>query len=209
MNKLKRSYYSANYQKFIQDTPEQILGELLVNDPYSTLETQKNAWRQQVEILQKELMNIPIDRILFEYTIPRMGRRVDNVLFYKGVVYVLEFKVGEDTYKSADLKQAEGYALDLKYFQEGSRNCKLVPILISTEAPDSQNRIEIVDDICKPLHANATNLHDVILVSKIRSKKDKINFIGPFKKGINKKFNTLSQMLNLLRRNILIVNKAF
>jgi len=163
VNKLKRSYYSANYQKFIQDTPEQILGELLVNDPYSTLETQKNAWRQQVEILQKELMNIPIDRILFEYTIPRMGRRVDNVLFYKGVVYVLEFKVGEDTYKSADLKQAEGYALDLKYFHEGSRNCKLVPILISTEAPDSQNRIEIVDEICKPLHANATNLHDVII----------------------------------------------
>ena len=96
---MKRSYYSANYQKFIQDTPEQILGELLVNDPYSTLETQKNAWRRQVEILQKELMNIPIDRILFEYTIPRMGRRVDNVLFYKGVVYVLEFKVGEDTYR--------------------------------------------------------------------------------------------------------------
>jgi len=53
------------------------------------------------------------------------------------------------------------------------------------------------------------NLHDVILISKIRSKKDKINFIGPFKKGINKKFNTLSQMLNLLRRNKLLVNQAF
>ena len=53
------------------------------------------------------------------------------------------------------------------------------------------------------------NLHDVILISKIRSKKDKINFIGPFKKGINKKFNTLSQMLNLLRRNKLLVNQTF
>ena len=53
------------------------------------------------------------------------------------------------------------------------------------------------------------NLHDVILISKIRSKRDKINFIGPFKKGINKKFNTLSQMLNLLRRNKLLVNQTF
>ena len=126
--------------------------------------TQRNAWVKQVEVLQKELKSIPFDRILFEYTIPRMGRRVDNVLLYKGVVYLLEFKVGPDIYEKADLRQVEGYAIDLKNFQEGSRNCKLVPILISTNAPNHENRIEMYeDDVCKPLRANATNLHDVIL----------------------------------------------
>ena len=160
---VKRSYYSSNHQGFIQGDPGNILGELLQNDPYSTLQTQKNAWKVQIEILQKELKNIPIDRILFEYTIPRMGRRVDNVVFYKGVVYLLEFKVGEDDYKNADLKQAEGYALDLKYFQEGSRNCKLIPILVCTEAADSPTIVEMEDDVCKPLRANASNLQQVIL----------------------------------------------
>ena len=156
------SYYSENSENFCQENPNTILGKLLQNDPYSTLQTQKNAWKEQINILQKELSGISIDRILFEYTIPRMGRRVDNIVFYKGVIYVLEFKVGENKYKNADLKQAEGYALDLKYFQEASRNCKLVPILICTDAPDYKNRIEIEGDVCKPLRTNALNLQQVI-----------------------------------------------
>tara|TARA_Y100001936_G_C16058397_1_gene662600 strand:+ start:183 stop:2168 length:1986 start_codon:yes stop_codon:yes gene_type:complete len=160
---MSRSYYSENAEKFFQEDPNSILGKLLQNDPYSTLQTQKNAWRVQIDILQKELNRIPIDRILFEYTIPRMGRRVDNVVFYKGVVYLLEFKVGEDNYKNTDLKQAEGYALDLKYFQEGSRNCKLVPILICTEAGNYQNKIEMEGDVCRPLRTNTLNLLHVIL----------------------------------------------
>ena len=100
------SYYSENSENFCQENPNTILGKLLQNDPYSTLQTQKNAWKEQIKILQKELKDIPIDRILFEYTIPRMGRRVDNVVFYNGVVYVLEFKVGENEYRNADLNQA-------------------------------------------------------------------------------------------------------
>ena len=160
---MQRSYYSSDHEGFIQSDPENIFNEIVGNDPYSTLQTQKNAWKVQIEILQKELNNIPIGRILFEYTIPRMGRRVDNVVFYKGVVYLLEFKVGEDDYKNADLKQAEGYALDLKYFQEGSRNCKLIPILVCTEAADSPTIVEMEDDVCKPLRANASNLQQVIL----------------------------------------------
>lgn len=162
---MSRSYYSANYQKFFQDTPEHVLGELSLNNTFTELlDTQKNAWKKQVEILRKELKNIPFDKLLFEYTIPRMGRRVDNVLLYKGVVYLLEFKVGANNYENADLKQAEGYAIDLKNFQEGSRNCKLVPILISTDAPNYENKIEMYDDgVCKPLRANSTNLQNVIL----------------------------------------------
>jgi hypothetical protein len=93
-----------------------------------------------------------------------MGKRTDNILLYKGVIYVLEFKIGSDAYENAALKQVEGYAIDLKNFQEGSRNCKLVPILISTDAPNYENKIVLYEDgVCKPLRANATNLHKVIL----------------------------------------------
>ena len=162
-----RSYYSESFQKFVEENVESILGKLLQNDPYSTLITQKNAWKTQIDILQNKLSNLQIDRILFEYTIPRMGRRVDNIIFYKGVVYLLEFKVGEDSYKNGDLKQVEGYALDLKYFQGGSRNCKLVPILVCTNASDMKNTVVVKDDICEPLKSNGDNLEQIILqVSK-------------------------------------------
>ena len=53
------------------------------------------------------------------------------------------------------------------------------------------------------------DLHDVISISEIRNLKDKISFSGKFKKGINKKKNTVIKVLNLLRSAQLIENQAF
>ena len=53
------------------------------------------------------------------------------------------------------------------------------------------------------------DLHDVISISKTRSSRDKISFSGKFKKGINKKSNTVTKILNLLRRTKLLENQAF
>jgi len=165
---MTRSYYSETCKTFLEENEDTILGKILQNDPYSTLQNQKNAWRIQIKILKDQLKSLESDRILFEYTIPRMGRRVDNVLFFKGIVFLIEFKVGEDSFKNSDLKQAEGYALDLKYFQGGSRDCKLVPILVSTEASSINNSFELLDDVFKPLKSNGEDLSQIILqVSKM------------------------------------------
>ena len=53
------------------------------------------------------------------------------------------------------------------------------------------------------------DLYDIISISKIGNLKDKISFSGKFKKGINKKKNTITKVLFLLRRNQLIENQAF
>jgi len=53
------------------------------------------------------------------------------------------------------------------------------------------------------------DLHDVISISKTRSSGDKISFSGKFKKGINKKSNTVTKILNLLRRAKLLENRTF
>ena len=53
------------------------------------------------------------------------------------------------------------------------------------------------------------DLHDVILISKIKNLKDKIVFSGKFKKGINRNKNTVTKLLNLLRKNKLLKNQAF
>jgi len=183
---MARSYYSNNLKQFLDDDNSHILGELTSNHQFDLTELQKNAWIKQIEILKNQFRDLNSGRILFEYSIPRMGRRVDNVLLYKGVVYLLEFKVGADIYENAALRQVEGYAIDLKDFQEGSRNCKLVPILISTKAPNHENKIQMYEDgVCKPLRANATNLHDVILQAAENFDEPEIDSISWENSGYN------------------------
>ena len=53
------------------------------------------------------------------------------------------------------------------------------------------------------------NLHDLISISEIKDTKDKINFSGSFRNGINKKSNTITKMLNLLRKNNILKKKFF
>ncbi len=50
------------------------------------------------------------------------------------------------------------------------------------------------------------NLFDEIKISKSKKNKDKINFIGPFKKHIKKKDNTVSKLIKKLRKLKLISN---
>ena len=53
------------------------------------------------------------------------------------------------------------------------------------------------------------DLHDVLLISKIKGVNDKITFSGKFKKGINKKSNTLTNVLSLLRKRNFFQKQAF
>ena len=53
------------------------------------------------------------------------------------------------------------------------------------------------------------NLYDVILISKNKKLNDNIIFTGTFKKGINKKLNTISKVLRLLRKDKFLKNQFF
>ena len=53
------------------------------------------------------------------------------------------------------------------------------------------------------------DLHDVISIRKIKGSKDKISFSGRFKKGINKKSNTITNVLYLLKKRNFFQNQAF
>lgn len=75
--------------------------------------------------------------VFFEYSIPRMGRRIDTVLLIGPAVFVLEFKVGEKTFEHAAVEQVWDYALDLKNFHEASHRAAIVPILIPTAATNA------------------------------------------------------------------------
>ena len=52
-------------------------------------------------------------------------------------------------------------------------------------------------------------LYDLVSISEIRSLKDKISFFGKFKKGISSKSNTVTKVLDLLRKNKILKNEKF
>ncbi len=54
-----------------------------------------------------------------------------------------------------------------------------------------------------------SDLHDIISISKIKKPKDKIIFSGKFRKNINKKSNTITTVLQILRKKKLIKNQSF
>ena len=72
-------------------------------------------------------------RIVFEYDIPRLGKRIDVVLLLQGIVFCLEFKVGQSAILEKDIDQVLDYALDLKNFHKFSEDKLIIPILIATE----------------------------------------------------------------------------
>ena len=53
------------------------------------------------------------------------------------------------------------------------------------------------------------DLYDIISVSKINTSKDKVIFSGKFSKGIDKKVNTITKVLTLLRKQNFIKNQSF
>ena len=53
------------------------------------------------------------------------------------------------------------------------------------------------------------DLHDVILISETKDLKDRISFSGKFRKGIRKKNNSITKILNLLRKRKFLKNKFY
>ena len=123
-----------------------IFGEITTNDQFSAEDLQKNTWNREIEILKRELSQLLDGYIIFEYTIPRIGNRIDNIVIYKGIIFLLEFKVGEKKYPSYAIEQVTDYAFDLSCFHKESHNRLLVPILISTKAHSVKQEIRISKD---------------------------------------------------------------
>lgn len=143
---VKRSYYSNEIQSFLNQDNYSIFGEITTNDQFSAEDLQKNTWNREIEILKRELSQFLDGYIIFEYTIPRIGNRIDNIVIYKGIIFLLEFKVGEKKYPSYAIEQVTDYAFDLSCFHKESHNRLLVPILISTKAHSVKQEIRISKD---------------------------------------------------------------
>ena len=85
-------------------------------DEGDSVSEQKYAWSEEIDVLKQILIPWGNEHaeILLEYSIPRLGKRIDVVLLLRGIVFVIEFKAGQDNYLQSDIEQVMDYALDLK-----------------------------------------------------------------------------------------------
>lgn len=156
MSKSPRCLYDSRIDTFIEIEKETIFGSLCNKYHGDALTTTREAWIGEIEILQRELCSWKNTdgRIVFEYDIPRLGKRVDVVLLLRGIVFCLEFKVGETSILETDVDQVLDYALDLKNFHKFSRDRVIVPILIATKYKKASSLIQssVYDDrVVNPL----------------------------------------------------------
>lgn len=174
-----RCYYSESVCTFLQQSTSEILGIIHSNDiSAETTIQQSNTWEAEVEILKEQLSSLDEGRIIFEYTIPRMGKRVDVVLLYKNIVFLLEFKCGDSEYRQSTYDQVYDYALDLRNFQKESHNKLLVPMMISTRAPRYKNHIVNHDRILEPLRLNAENIGAAVTYIADRYQENSFDYVA-------------------------------
>lgn len=165
---MQRFYYTETCSRFLRQDAKSILGSLSTLNEFDLTLEQRDAWCQEIAIMQRVITELNADgQIVFEYTIPRLGKRVDVVLLLKGIVFAIEFKVGASDFLVNDKEQVWDYALDLKNFHEESRNRIIVPILVATEAPKGETSTEQIfsyydDQVYYPLFSNADTLTGII-----------------------------------------------
>lgn len=160
-------YYSDTISDFCSKYHAMIIGEISTNSGYGHIPTELQAWTQQIVILKEQLRDFE-GHLFFEFSIPRMGKRVDCLLIIQDIVFVIEFKVGESTYLNIDIDQVWDYALDLKNFHKPSQDLLLVPVLVATDATTNDATVGSTGHKDKLLHPIKTNSSSLgIIIQKV------------------------------------------
>lgn len=164
---INRYFYQSDVKSFLAEDTDAIFGKMSRADEMDTASTQKFAWEQEITIMKDVLAPYANEQaqIIFEYTIPRLGKRIDVVVLLRERVFVIEFKAGEEEYNHADVDQVLDYALDLKNFHQGSADRLIVPILVATESDKYSTICHLShydDGVYEPLLTDAHHLGNIL-----------------------------------------------
>lgn len=153
-------YFKDTIESFLQKNTSEIIGSITLSNQFDSTLYQNKAWKEQIEILKSAIAGHN-GNIFFEFSIPRMGKRVDAIVIINNVVFVIEFKVGENKFHTYQIEQVWDYALDLKNFHRPSHHAVLAPILVATEARNSFIQISTTshnDNLILPIKTNKEDL---------------------------------------------------
>lgn len=162
----KRDYYSDTITDFLQKEDMVVIGKLALAYSHDINDETKMSWLEELRVMRSVLKNYKNrGSVYFEYNIPRMGRRADVIVLIDDVVFVLEFKTRKSKFTHEAVTQVWDYALDLKNFQEGSRNRIIIPVLVAPSEKDKNCQIELShfeDLVYNPLQVNEKQLQVAI-----------------------------------------------
>ena len=164
---MSRCLYNSSFEKFNNIDINSLLGILCDNYHGEALTTTREAWKGEISIMKEVLSEFTGKDgiIVFEYDIPRLGKRIDVVLLLEGIIFCVEFKVGESRILESDVDQVLDYALDLKNFHKFSQDHLIVPILVATNYCDASTdiRMSVYDDrVVNPLVTGKAGVAKII-----------------------------------------------
>lgn len=167
MVKNNRCMFRSALKEFLELDSATILGQIVSSFHGTAPTTSIEAWQGEIEILKRELVTWKDEdaRILFEYDIPRLGKRIDVVLLLNGIVFCLEFKVGQKDALQSDVEQVLDYALDLKNFHLYSADCPIAPVLIPTKCAAHKWSLlpsAYHEGIINPLIVGEGGIHEIV-----------------------------------------------
>jgi len=164
---MARCLYNSDFATFLYTDSASIYRILDDNYHGEALTTTRDAWKAEIEIIKNVVSSLcdSNGQIVFEYDIPRLGKRIDVVLLYRGIVFCLEFKVGESKILESNIDQVLDYALDLKNFHKFSEDKVIAPILVATNYANRSTSIQmsVYDDmVINPLITGKTGISALI-----------------------------------------------
>ena len=163
---MSRCLYNSDFTTFLYTDSASIYRILDDNYHGEALTTTRDAWKAEIDIMKNVVSSLNNDgQIIFEYDIPRLGKRIDVVLLYRGIVFCLEFKVGESKILETNIDQVLDYALDLKNFHKFSEDKVIAPILIATNYSSRSTAIQMSvydDKVINPLVTGAVGIFALI-----------------------------------------------
>ena len=85
----ERYYYQSSIYDFLKTDNDKLIGLINGSDDFSaTMQTQRDTWQEEILILKNLLSPYKDGTVIFEYSIPRLGKRIDTVLLINGIVFL-------------------------------------------------------------------------------------------------------------------------
>ena len=108
MNANPRCLFNSDFASFLHGDINSIFGALCDNYHGEALTTTREAWKSEIGIMRDVLagLNDENGQIIFEYDIPRLGKRIDVVLLYRGIFSVLSSRLANQIFLKQTLTRS-------------------------------------------------------------------------------------------------------
>src|SRR6476469_9758459 len=77
-------YFKDTIESFLQKSTSEIIGAITLSSEFDSTLFQNKAWKEQIEILKSAVVGYN-GTVFFEFSIPRMGKRVDAIVIIRNV----------------------------------------------------------------------------------------------------------------------------